>query len=96
MKKFILIGVVVVVVIVGGLFWYDWNSQEKNLEMCFRMAEIPFTEAWDAECSMLGMERACNLPESNPNKAILKANLDQKLDECYDRHSKFKIFTFLN
>ncbi|MCG2686445.1 hypothetical protein L6258_03730, partial [Candidatus Parcubacteria bacterium] len=77
-------------------FWYDRNSQEKNLELCFRIAELSFKEAWAKECSMLGMERDCNLPETTPNKAIIKATLDQKIDECYERHSKFKIFTFLN
>ena len=96
MKKLFLIAIGGIIIGVGGLFWYDYSSQEKNTELCLRITEIDFKEAWNEECARLELDWDCNLPTADPNRKILEEELDRRIGVCYDRHTKFKIFTFLN
>ena len=84
MKKIILIGTIAAIIVIGGLFWYDWSSQKKNLELCLKTEELDFKEAWNDQCSALGLDWNCNLSES-PEKTRIEKALDEGLDKCYDK-----------
>jgi len=93
-KVLIIIGVLVLVF--GGLFFYDYKSMKSNVNLCMKIDEINFKEAWNDECSRMGLGWDCNLPAQNPNREAFLQQVEKNSQMCFEKHMKFKIFTFLN
>lgn len=95
MKK-IIIGVGSLVLIVGGLFLYDYKSMKNDVNVCLKIDEMSFKETWNKECSKVGLAMGCNLSTQNPNREIFLKQVEINTQGCFEKYEKFKIFTFLN
>jgi uncharacterized protein YxeA len=95
MKKAI-IAIGVLVLITGGLFFYDYKSMKSNVNLCIKIDEMNFKEAWNKECSKMGLGWDCNLPAQNPNREVFLKQVETNTKRCLEKHMKFRIFTFLN